>query len=190
MPETTTPEVFLQALESLKGHEFRHEIHISQIPPPKRIAPWAVALMAEVNDSDSLDPDSHRGEARFVLLYDPEGQTSWNGTMRIVAHAMCPVESVMADDPLLGEVAWSWLVDSLEGEGADFHSLTGTVTRVYNESFTGTDLDGLHTNIELRASWSPATPDCSAHLQGWAHFVASLCGLDPEGVSSLRKGTL
>lgn len=187
MPDTATPEVFLQALESLKGHTFRPEIHISQIPPPKRIAPWAVALMAEVNDSDDLDSDTHRGEARFVLLYDPEGQNSWNGTMRIVAHAMSPVESVMADDPLLGEVAWSWLVDSLESEGANFHSLTGTVTRVYNESFTGTQIDGLDTNIELRASWSPATPDCSPHLQGWAHFVASICGLDPEGVSSLPR---
>ena len=190
MSESTTPEVFLQALESLKGHEFRHEIHISQIPPPKRIAPWAVALMAEVNDSDDLAPETHRGEARFVLLYDPEGQTSWNGTMRIVAHAMCPVESVMADDPLLGEVAWSWLVDSLNAENAAFHSLTGTVTRVYNESFTGIDLEGLTTNIELRASWSPANPECSAHLQAWANFISSLCGLDPEGVSSLRRGTL
>ncbi|MBR6460047.1 MAG: DUF3000 domain-containing protein [Actinomycetaceae bacterium] len=189
MPETTTPEVFLQALDSLKGHEFRREIHISQIPPPKRIAPWAVALMAEINDSDNLDPETHRGEARFVLLYDPEGQNSWNGTMRIVAHAMCPVESVMADDPLLGEVAWSWLVDSLNNENAPFHSLTGTVTRVYNESFTGIDLEGLTTNIELRASWSPADPDCSTHLQAWANFIASLSGLDPEGVSSLPRRT-
>lgn len=180
----------MQALESLKGHEFRRELHISQIPPPKRIAPWSVALMAEVNDSNDLDPETHRGEARFVLLYDPEGQTSWNGTMRIVAHAMCPVESAMADDPLLGEVAWSWLVDALNEKNAFFHSLTGTVTRVYNESFTGTNLDGVTTNIELRASWSPENPDCGAHLQAWAQLIASLCGLDPEGVSSLRRGLL
>lgn len=187
MPEIVAPQEFLSALESLKGHVFRRELHISQIPPPKRIAPWAVALLAEINESTSLDPDFYRGESRFVFLYDPQGQSAWDGTMRIVTHAKAPVDAVMADDPLLGEAAWSWLAEALDANDAPHHNLTGTVTRVYNESFGGLDLDGMRTDIELRASWSPDDCDLATHLRAWAEFAASIAGLEPEGVASLSR---
>lgn len=187
MPDIVAPQEFLSALESLKGHDFRRELHVSQIPPPKRIAPWAVALLAEINDSDDLDPDFHRGESRFVFLYDSEGQSAWDGTMRIVTHAKAPVDSVMADDPLLGEAAWSWLVEALETNRAAHHNLTGTVTRVYNEAFGGLDLADMHTEIELRASWSPDDANLAPHLEAWAEFAASIAGLEPEGIASLPR---
>ncbi|WP_256618387.1 DUF3000 family protein [Trueperella pyogenes] len=50
------PAEFITALDSLKGHEFRPELHVAQIPGPTRIAPWAVALQVEVNDSLCLTP--------------------------------------------------------------------------------------------------------------------------------------
>ena len=187
VPEIVAPEEFLSALESLKGHEFRRELHVSQIPPPKRIAPWSVALLAEINESLELDPEYYRGESRFVFLYDPEGQSAWDGPMRIVSHAKAPVDTVMADDPLLGEAAWSWLVDALASNGAPYHNLTGTVTRVYNESFGGLDLNTMRTEIELRASWSPDDSDLSAHLRAWAELAASIAGLEPEGITSLSR---
>ena len=187
MPEINAPANFLYALESLKDHSFRPELHVTQIPPPKKIAPWAVALQAEVNESGELDPDMYRGNAKFVLLHDPEGQPAWDGEFRVVTYVSAPVESDVADDPMLGEVAWSWLAEALDTRGAAYHNLTGTVTRIYNETFGGLVLSASRTEIEMRASWSPATADISEHLLAWADLTASACGLGPEGVSTLPR---
>lgn len=177
----------MYALESLKGHTFRAELHVSQIPPPTRIAPWAVALQAEVNEAPDLDPDHYRGNAKFVLLYDPQGQPAWDGPFRIVTYVSAPLESDVADDPMLGEVAWSWLSGALAAHGALYHNLTGTVTRIYNETFGGLHLAASRTEVEVRASWSPDAPSVENHLQAWADFAATAAGLGPEGVSTLPR---
>ena len=183
------PADFVTALESLKGQTFRPELHIGQIPGPTRIAPWAVALQAEVNDSADLDPDGLRGSAKFVVLHDPDTQPAWNGTFRIVVHAQAPMDASMGDDPLLGEVAWSWLRDALDHQGASYHSLNGTVTRVFNETFGGLHIDSSRVNLELRASWTPQTPYLTEHLRAWAEFTASMAGLGPwnDQVRSLAR---
>ncbi|MDP9807138.1 hypothetical protein J2S70_001720 [Trueperella bonasi] len=187
MTNNLPPADFVTALESLKGLEFRPEIHVGQIPGPTRIAPWAVALQAEVKDRN--DSDELRGSAKFVVLHDPDTQPAWNGTFRIVIHAQAPVDSVMGDDPLLGEVAWSWLQDGFDGAGASYHSLNGTVTRVFNETFGGLYLNSSRVDLEVRASWSPQTPYLTEHLRAWADFIASLSGLGPwsDQVSSLAR---
>jgi hypothetical protein len=185
VPEINAPADFLTALDSLKGHTFRPELHVTQIPPPQRIAPWAVALQAEVNDSEKLDPDHYRGNARFVLLHDPQGQPAWDATFRIVTYASAPVDTEIGDDPLLGEVAWAWLTEALTNHGVTYRNLTGTVTRIYNETFGGLGLASSRTEVELRASWSPLSPDASEHLKAWADFTALICGLGPEGVASV-----
>ena len=90
----------------------------------------------------------------------------------------------MAGDPLLGEVAWEWLGDSLREAGASFHSRSGTVTRNYNEFFSD-EATSQRVEIEMRVSWSPIGTDIGAHITAWAAFAASICGLDPEGITSL-----
>ncbi|MDR6938834.1 DUF3000 domain-containing protein [Arcanobacterium hippocoleae] len=175
------PQDFVTALDSLKGHTFRPEFHLTQIPAPTRIAPWAVALQAEVNESQVKDPECYRGETKFVVLHDPAGQTAWNGDFRIILHARAPMDHEMGDDPLLGEVAWSWLHDSLLDLHASFHSLNGTVTRVFNETFGGLMLNTARVELEVRASWTPSTPYLGEHLLAWAHFAERLSGLPPEG---------
>lgn len=184
-----TPQEFVTALESLKGQEFRPELHVTQIPPPTRIAPWAVALQAELNDAADLDPDHYLGSAKFVALHDPEGQPAWDGTFRIVIHAQAPMDSQMGDDPLLGEVAWSWLAEALDNKGAAFHNLNGTVTRSFNETFGGLHLNQSRVDLELRASWTPQSEHLTDHLLAWADFAAQLAGLGPwdANVASLRR---
>ena len=134
-----------------------------------------------------LDPDFYRGNTRFVLLYDPEGQPAWDGTMRVVTFTNAPVDSDMGGDPLLGEVAWAWLGEALQAHSADFYNLSGTVTRNYNETFGGLYLASSAIDLEVRASWTPASADVSAHLTAWAEFAGMVCGLDPEGVTSLPR---
>lgn len=189
MTSQQPPSEFVTALESLKGQQFRPEIHVAQIPGPTKIAPWAVALQAEVNDSPTLDPDYLRGSAKFVVLHDPAGQPAWNGTFRIVIHAQAAMDAAMGDDPLLGEVAWSWLADALDGNGASYHSLNGTVTRVFNETFGGLYLNSSRVELELRASWTPQTVYLTEHLHAWADFAASMAGLGPwsETVRSIGR---
>lgn len=183
------PAQFVTALESLKGQEFRPEMHVAQIPGPTRIAPWAVALQAEINDSPTCDPDRLRGSAKFVVLHDPAGQPAWNGTFRVVIHAQAAMDSDMGADPLLGEVAWSWLADALDGAGASYHNLNGTVTRVFNETFGGLYINSSQVEAQLRASWTPQTPYLTEHLHAWADFAASMAGLGPwhERVASLGR---
>ena len=161
-------------------------MHLEEVPAPTRIAPFALALTGEVNPT--TDPETMLGNGRFVVLHDPEGQSAWNGTFRIIVMARATLEDEMGADPLLGEVGWAWLTDALESAGAGYHSLSGTVTRVLSESFGGLSLRGRTVEIELRASWTPNTTDLGPHLDAWIELAASAAGLEPlpEGVTALR----
>lgn len=184
---TNPPQEFIDALDSLKGQHFRPEFHLVQIPPPTRIAPWAVALQAEVNESADQDPDFFRGSAKFVVLHDPAGQPAWDGTFRIIMHAQAPMDAHMGDDPLLGEVAWSWLPEALAERGARYHNLNGTVTRVFNETFGGLYIDSSRVDLEVRASWTPDSAFVTDHLHAWAQFACTMAGLPPVDIRSLPR---
>ncbi len=131
----SVPAEFVEALTSLKGSRARPEIHLTEIPPPTRIAPWALALTAEVNPTS--DPDDMLGHGRFVALHDPAGQDAWHGTFRVIIMAAAEIDPEMGMDPLLAEAGWTWLLDSLEESGSGFHHVSGTVTRTMSESFGG-----------------------------------------------------
>lgn len=183
------PNDFLQALESLRGISPRPEIHLNEVPAPKRLAPYSLALTAEVNsDTKTIDPDCYLGDGRLVVIYDPAGQPAWGGTFRIIAQLTANLENEVRDDPFLGEVVWSWLTDSFQDSGVGIHHLSGTVTRVLSESFGKIELTGSETEIELRASWTPNSPDIEPHALAWINAMSSICGLSPciEGVTTLR----
>ena len=118
------PPSFARAIESIRAASLRSEVHIEETPAPQRLSPYAVALQATV----ILDPlsDDEAASGRFVLLYDPAGQEPWDGTYRIVSFAKGTVEMDIAGDPMLTEVAWSWLVEALYDHDARFHAESGT----------------------------------------------------------------
>src|SRR5690606_38732424 len=84
------PPDFEAALLSLRGHRLRPELHLEEVPPPTRIAPYALALTGEVNRT--REPEDLLGSGRFVVLYDPEGQEAWNGTFRVIVMARARME--------------------------------------------------------------------------------------------------
>jgi len=180
------PPDFEAALLSLRGHRMRPELHLEEIPPPTRIAPYALALTGEVNPSE--DPEDMLGSGRFVVLYDPEGQEAWNGEFRVIVMARATLEDEFAADPMLGEVGWSWLTDALEAQDAGYHSLSGTVTRVLSETFGGLELRSGEVEIEIRASWTPNSTDLAPHLRSWALMTCQAAGLPPipDNVSPLK----
>jgi hypothetical protein len=175
--EAPLPGDFERALTSLRGHRLRPELRLEEVPPPTRIAPFALALTAEVNPGP--EPETLLGSGRFVVLYDPEGQDAWSGTFRVIVMARAQLERELGADPFLGEVGWAWLADALSEEGADYHSLSGSVTRVLSESFGGLELRDAEVEIEIRASWTPGSPDLGPHLRAWALMTCSAAGLPP-----------
>ena len=111
------PAQFRTAVAAMNAASVRPEIELGPIRPPQRLAPFSYALGAEVRHPETaVVPERSEGDAfgRLILLHDPEGAEAWDGTMRLVAYIQADLDSSEAVDPLLPEVAWSWLVDALE----------------------------------------------------------------------------
>lgn len=109
----------------------RPEIELGPIRPPQRLAPYSYALGAEVKHAETdFVPEDSDGDAfgRLILLYDPDGTDAWDGTMRLVAFIQADLDPQEAIDPLLPEVAWSWLVEALGSRTEHVTALGGTVT--------------------------------------------------------------
>ena len=174
-----------EALVSLKSPELRAEFNLEEVPAPSRLAPNSIALAVEAIDSD----DEELAVGRFIVLNDPDGQETWDGNFRVVTFVRAPMESDVVTDGLFDEVAWSWLTDSLTEANAAFHNVSGTVTRTISRSFAGLEDRDADTDLEIRASWSPDSPDLTAHLNAWLALVEKSAGLMPlpAGVSALTR---
>jgi hypothetical protein len=191
VPSTVTADTFTRAVAQLRSVQPRREITVSGLSAPRGLAPFSYALGATVSPlarAGRNGPDSEEvATGRLVLLYDPDGQPGWQGTMRLVSYVTAEVEPDLASDTLLPEVSWSWLVDALESHRAGYVALAGTVTQTTSTRFG--DLAGPPpaADVEIRASWTP-TPDSGldVHLQAWCALLASAAGLPPPGVSALR----
>ncbi|SEQ68101.1 DUF3000 domain-containing protein [Arthrobacter sp. OV608] len=205
------PPEFLHALGTLRKARCRGELRLAEIPAPARLAPFAVALGAEVlapgpnaattplhgpaamalaaASGTGDDDETELATGRFILLHDPEGSAVWDGEFRIVTYIRAQLEPEMGNDEMLGTVAWTWLVEALENHKAPYRAAGGTATRVLSESFgTLADRPG-SIDIELRASWTPATSDVTAHLEAWSDMVCTFAGLPPlpDGVTPLPQ---
>ncbi len=186
MEAPATPEEFLAAVARMHSARLRPEIFCEEMPAPQRIAPYASALSADVTvDGEDV------GTGRIVLLHDPAGNDAWAGTFRCVAYARAEIDPEMANDPLLGEVGWSWLTEALEAHGAEYTAPSGTVTKVSSESFGSMADDEATAQLEIRASWTPLG-DVADHVEAWGELLCTAAGLPPvpEGVAPLpsRRG--
>lgn len=201
---------------SLRKAQCRRELRLGEIPAPTRLAPYAVAMGAEVfapstarrqqpvhgpaalafaadsAGSPDDDEDNELATGRFILLHDPDGSAVWDGEFRIVTYIRAQLEADMGNDEMLGSVAWTWLVEALENHGAPYRAAGGTATRILSESF-GTLAGRPETiDIELRASWTPASSDARPHLEAWSDMVCTFAGLPPlpPGVTPLPSRRL
>ena len=169
------------------GMSWRPELVVDEIPAPRKMAPYALALSADV-----VVAGAELGSGRLVLLHDPDGNPSWDGDHRCVAYVRANIEYELAADPLLTDVGWSWLTDALARENAAHRAPGGTVTAVSNKSF-GMIEDDLPTwQVEIRASWTPELDepdDIAAHLRAWSDLLCEAAGLPPlpPGVIPLAR---
>ncbi len=176
------PAEFTAAVTSLSRPQARPEVIVETVPAPSRLAPHTYAIGAEVLGSAE---DDVLATGRLVLLCDPAGDDAWGGTLRLVTFASAELDPEMARDPLLAEVGWSWLTEALDAHDAGYSAVGGTVTQTSSARFG--DIAGpAHTlEIELRASWTPASGDLSAHLAAWTDVLCTAAGLPPPGVAAI-----
>ena len=182
------PPEFAAALDALRAASPRAELRVSEIPAPGSLAPFAVALAADVTPG-SHGADSELGTGRFVLLYDPAEPEAWGGRFRVVCFAQAPLETDIGLDPFLADVAWSWLVDALDARGARYVAASGTATKILSSGFGELARQGDGAQIEVRASWTPLDAAVGPHVEGWGELLCMLAGLPPrsEGVTVLPR---
>lgn len=186
------PAPFAAALEAVHRAETRPELAVTEIAAPRGLAPHAIALAASVIPARH-NSDTEEGTGRFVLLYDPTSPEAWGGQFRVVCFAQAPLEPEMGLDPFLSDVAWSWLIDALDARGARYSAPSGTATRILSTGYGELAAEGDGSQIELRASWTPACATAEAraslgaHVESWGDLLCMLAGLPPavEGVSLL-----
>ncbi|MBP2473477.1 hypothetical protein JOF53_002349 [Crossiella equi] len=179
------PEVFRQAVEALRSMHPRPEVELGEVRAPQRLAPWSFALSAEANG-----PAGELATGRLVLLHDPDGAETWDGVLRLVAYVRAELDTELAADPLLPAVGWSWLTEALEGSGAAFTALGGTVTQTSSARFGDIQGPSSTHDLELRASWTARDSGLTPHAEAFCELLSSAAGLPPVGIAmiSQRKG--
>ena len=186
-PSVGSADAFLAEVEALRDASFPNDITIVETPAPKRLAPHGIALTADLDDDLNPDADESLASGRLVLLHDPSGPEEWQGVTRAVLFLRATVEPEVADDPMLPDVAWSWLEESLERHGADPREISGTVTRTSSQTYGGISDTEAPGAVEIRASW---TPDGAllAQVRAWIDLLRVTAGqpLLPVAVSPLR----
>ena len=180
------PAVFTAAVEAIRAASLREELTVTEIAAPGGVAPFSIALAADVTPARHGN-DSELGTGRFILLHDPDEPEAWGGAFRVVCFAQAPLEPEIGVDPFLANVAWSWLVDALDSRGAKYSNASGTATKTLSTGFGELATQEDVAQIELRASWSPFDHSITSHVEAWGELLCMLAGLPPaaEGVSLL-----
>lgn len=185
------PTQFAEALEDLRGQAPRPGVHVEEIAAPVRVAPFSVALSGEV--ADPSHDDTPLAAGRFVVLHDPGGQESWQGEFRVVTLVRATLEPEMATDPVLADVAWSWIPECLDlaglVPGTDVLAEGGTITRVLSQSYGALSGTPDAIDLEIRASWSPVDTRLGAHLAAWTALLSTAAGVPPlpSGVTAITR---
>jgi hypothetical protein len=174
----------------MNAAEVRSEIELGPIRPPQRLAPYSYALSAEVRRPEAeIVPEVSEGDAfgRLILLHDPDGAEAWDGTMRLVAFIQADLDPAEAVDPLLPEVAWSWLVEALESRSEHVTALGGTVTATTSVRYGDISGPPRAHQLEIRASWTATTLALGIHVEAFCEVLEHAAGLPPTGVTDLSS---
>jgi len=176
---------FADVQSAVRSFRWRPEVEVVEISSPLRLAPFSMALEAEVREMFGREYDT---EGRLVVLHNPAGDDIWQGTTRFVSYLHADVEVEMATDPVLADVAWSWLMDALRNAGAEWVAASGTVTAMTSHSFGELEATPQQAVIEVRSSWTAGTSGQDArHIAAWQDLLCQVAGLEPQsdGVTKL-----
>lgn len=174
-------DTFRAAVSAMTAAPLRPEVEWREIPAPSRMAPSTWAATAEI-----VMEDEELASGRLVILHDPAGQESWDGTWRMVVLVQARLEPEFAVESMLGDVAWSWVTESLELHDASARELGCTATRVVSQSYGALADRPSTVDVEMRISWTPecgstedGCVDLAPHFAAWAAMLAAAGGLPP-----------
>lgn len=177
------PDIEQALVAARASTHVRPEITIDDVPAPVRLARHGAAMEAEI-----MSGEDELAHGRFVLLHEPGGHSEWIGNTRAIIFVKAVLEPDLAVDPLLLDVGWDWLTESVTNRGLTVEALSGTVSRTGSQSFG--DLAGRSPEgaIEIRASWTISPDAAGPSLLAWCDLLATAAGLVPmqEGVRALR----
>lgn len=178
------PEIEAAVQAARRSPQIRPEISLDDVPAPVRLARHGLAISGEILGEDDVE----LGHGRFVLLYEPGGQATWQGDTRAVIFVRAVLEPDLAIDPLLLEVGWDWLSEALAGRGLEVTALSGTVSRTGSQAFGEIASREPEGAIEIRASLTVRPAGAAAALLAWCDLLATAAGLVPlqDGVRALR----
>jgi hypothetical protein len=169
-----SPE-FALALESLRSVVERPEVEIKQILAPEDLAKHSVAFSCDVR-ADSAHEKIDLGTGRIVVLWDKAPQEAWGSNFRVVMFAKSPLETDIGADEYSAGVTWAWLISALEENGASYNAEAGTATRVISVGYGSLANQKDHSEVELRASWSPTDLNLAAHMNAWQNLICMMSG--------------
>src|SRR3984957_549807 len=168
------PAQFREAVAAMNATTVRPEIELGPIRPPQRLAPFSYALGAEVRHPETaIVPERSEGDAfgRLILLHDPDGAEAWDGPMRLGAYIQADLDSSEAVDPLLPEVAWSWLVEALDARAEQVTALGGPVTAPTSVRYGDMSGPPRGHQLGLRASWTALPTDIGTHVGAFCEVL-------------------
>ncbi|MFM2024185.1 MAG: hypothetical protein RLZZ56_198, partial [Actinomycetota bacterium] len=167
---------FRLAANSLARANIRSEVIVDQIDAPQNLSRHAIAFACDVKAIED-DSSIFRGTGRFILLWDDAPQESWTNNYRVILYAKSPLETDIGFDDDSAEIAWAWLMTSLEQHGATVDVAGGTTTRVLSVGHGTLAAQSHHAELELRASWCPTSDDLAGHLEAWIDLICMMSGL-------------
>jgi len=179
---------FALALESLRHADIRPEVDVREIVAPKDLSKHAIAFSCDVK-ADSAHEKIDLGTGRIVFLWDTNPQESWASNFRAIIFAKSPLETDIGADEFSAGVTWAWLISALEGNNAPYSAEAGTATRVISTGYGALSNQKDHSEIELRASWSPLSSNLGAHLGAWQNLICMMSGhpLQNENLGRIDK---
>lgn len=169
---------FKAALESIRECKLSKKLKFEEIPGPAKMAPYTAAIAAETVAQDL--GGRPMGTGRLVILYDPEQPAGWPTPWRCVALVSADTDPELAEDPCIGQVAWSWLSEALEDNRCQYAGLLGSVTTEMTATFGGLKLSSSLAHLQIQASWSPYSEDMGPHLLAWSDTLLLAAGDDPN----------
>jgi len=149
----------------------RPELAVVEIPPPMRICSHAAAVAVDTPDTGL--------SGHLVALLDPSHAAEWAGEVRLVAYVRAAVEREIAEDPLVCEIGWAWLDESLAPIRPVVTHLAGTVTTTRSSSFGLLDRRPPEAHVEVRASWTALDDEVAPHAGAWHRLLSLAGGLPP-----------
>lgn len=185
--EKEVPAQFASAALSLVDSLLRAELETQQIPSPTNIAEHALAF--STHKPNPADTPNNHAAGRIVFLYDTSHFETWNSNLRVIAYGKSPLENDVIENDDYANYWWGTLELALKKHGAKYSNSAGTITQMVSTGVGALQNEPIHTEIELRASWSPTEDALGPHFAAWQDLIADMAGfhLGGEDVIKMAK---